>query len=346
MLRFAVGFVGTALAIGALAPWPTDAALGPRMEHLARAGGVDVLFVGPSGIYRGLDPRVVEAQLAEAGFDLRCYNLAAPGMVDWEADQALRSGLEAAGERVTWVVVEPCGWDPRAPEHNASSYRFAHWHTLEQTHAVVAAALRADDPLDAKLAAVTTHLRHGLRRTFGYATGPQLVRSLTGTDGVAPEKQRAARASGGYLALEDDGDPNVARRGERFTGERVGEYLIEIERLRRTRRRGAPLPPDVLDDYEIASHRRQLAFLESRGIGVVHAVPPYSGMDRRWKALERSGEIEHLLDFSDPLRFGDLYRPKYRFDRQHLTREGAQIFSRAFAEAFAQVLRDELRTQR
>ncbi|QDU86010.1 hypothetical protein Pla163_31570 [Planctomycetes bacterium Pla163] len=337
-LRVTLAFVATALAIGFGLPWPSDAAVGPKIDAIASdERGFDILLVGPSGIYRGIDPAIVDAILAERGHDLRCYNASAPGMVDWEADFVLRTAVEAAGDRLAWVVVEPNPWDPDTKNANTASYRYLFWHTLGQSAAVVRAALDLDRPRDERVEIAATHARLAARRLSGYGTGKEFLRRALGLDSLPPEKVASARA-GGYLALEDDTDPKIVKRGATFRGDKVTEYEQQVTRLLRSWRTGATPRDGILDDYDLASHRRQVDWLEARGLTVVHAVPPYSGRDLRWEALLELGEIRHLLSFNDPTRFPGLYVTQKRFDRQHLTRAGAADFSRVFANELADLI--------
>lgn len=337
-LRVALSFVATALAIGFGLPWPIDAAVGPKIDAIAsHERGYDVLIVGPSGFYRGLDPTVVDAVLAERGHDLRCYNASAPGMVDWEADFVLRTAVEAAGERLTWVVVEPNPWSPDTKNANTASYRYLFWHTFGQSEAVVRAALELDAERDERIAIATTHARLAARRLSGYGTGKEFLRRALGLESLPAEKIASA-AAGGYLALEDDTDPKIVKRGASFRGRKVAEYEQQVAKLQRSWRSGATPRSGILDDYDLDSHRRQVDWLEERGLNVVHAVPPYSGRDQRWAALLNLGEIRNLLSFNDPTRFPGLYVTEKRFDRQHLTRAGAADFSRLFAHELADLI--------
>ena len=45
-----------------------------------------------------------------------------------------------------------------------------------------------------------------------------------------------------------------------------------------------------------------------------------------------------VLDFTDPRKYPALYDPTNRYDNQHMTYDGAKVFSRTLADAFFELL--------
>jgi len=336
--RVGLAFLLTAWIIGRSMPWPQDAGMALRMEHVASdPEGYDLLIVGPSGFYRGLDPRTIERVLARRGHDLRCFNLSAPGMVSWEADHTLRAAIEHAGPRLKWVVIEPSPWDPDTSTQNVDSYRFYHWHTPAQAADLARASLALDLPRRERLALAWVHLQKALERFCGYGAGVEFAKARLGLEPPAPALVASVEA-GGYLPLERDPDPAVAKRHHTFVTKKRADFVREIARLRGVVQRPFRANPAILEDYDLAAHRRQVRYLEERGLEVLHVVAPYAARDQRWPMLEHLGEIETLLAFDDPVRFPTFYEVANRFDRQHLTEEAARAFSAAFARALADEL--------
>ena len=66
----------------------------------------DLVFVGSSLVYRSIDPRIIDEELARAGFRVRSYNLGLPGMRPHEANALLRQVLATKPARLRWAVVE------------------------------------------------------------------------------------------------------------------------------------------------------------------------------------------------------------------------------------------------
>jgi hypothetical protein len=337
VLRFAGAFAVVAATIGANLPWPRDAQLGARIAHFAAdPAGYDAVFVGASGIYRGLDPTVIDAELAERGLPLRTYNLAAPGMSGFEADGVLRAALAARGERLRYAFVEPGPWNATLENQNVGSYRFLYWHTPRATAAAVRSAWATPLPLEERLLLVWTHVRIAARRAAGFGSAEEFAHAWFELDPPS-SVESAAVASGGFLSLDDDPDPLLAQRHAKFLEQQAAEFDGLVRALERARAR--PLESDALRTHEFLPHDAQAEAVAAVGATIVHVLPPYTTHNRAFDALVRDGRIVRLLAFNDPKRFAGLYTVERRHDREHLTEEGAQAFSTVFAREFARAVR-------
>ncbi|MEZ5978805.1 MAG: hypothetical protein R3F34_11350 [Planctomycetota bacterium] len=339
-LRFVAAFLVVALAIGRALPLPEDYLLDARLEHLRNdAEGYDAVIVGSSVMYRGLDPGVIDEVLAREGFPLRTYNLAAPGCRTWEVDVLIRAAVDAMGDRLKYVVLEPGLWHPGREWDREYAYRYMYWHTPRATLESMLVTAEVDQSWVEKIGTAWMHLRLGARRAVGYGCFPELRRAYLDREPIAPALLEAAR-DGGFLALDDDPDETVTQRRTAFVEHKVEGYLEEVAELRRLRNRRAPARPNESDVVGSWVHRRQVEEIEGMGMRPVFVVAPYSRADRAIPPLERSGEIDDLLVFALPDRFPDLYALSKRWDENHLDAEGARLFSAYFAREFARLLRD------
>jgi len=337
VLRFAAAFGAVAALIGANLPWPRDAQLGARLAHFAAdPQGYDALFVGASGIYRGLDPQVIDAELAVRGRPLRTYNLGAPGMSGFEADVVLRAALAARGDGLQYAFVEPGPWNATLENQNVGSYRFMFWHTPRATAAAARSAWAAPLPLEERLFLVWTHVRIAARRAAGFGSAEQFAHAWFELDPPS-DVERASVASGGFLSLDDDPDPLMAERHATFLEQHAPEFAGLVRTLERAR--AAPLKSEALREHEFLPHDDQVAAVAAVGATTVHVLPPYTTHNRVYDVLVRDGRIASLLAFTDPKRYAVLYAVDLRHDREHLTEEGARLFSTLFAREFARAVR-------
>jgi hypothetical protein len=333
VLRFVGAFAVSAAVIGGNLPWPRDAALGARLAHFAEdPQGYDAVVLGASGVYRGFDPAVVDAELARLGLPLRTYVLAAPGMQSFEVDNVLRAALAAGGGRLRYVFVEPSPWLGSTELENTNSYRFMFWHTPRATAAVVRTVLASDAPLLAKLQLVWTHVRVACRRAAGFGSAGEFGRAWFGFEPLPTELQDSV-ATGGFLSLDDEPDPVMAERHATFLAEHAPDFPGLVAALERANLR--PVDANALDTNAFLPHDDQVRAIEAAGAVPVHIVPPYTTRNRAFEALVKAGRIDTLIEFTDPARWPQIYATERRHDRQHLTEEGARLLSLAFAREFA-----------
>lgn len=92
---FLIG-VGMAVAgIGWVVPSVEPPLLAERLSEFRKAAdSYDVLFFGSSRVFRGIDPKVFDAEMAERGHPLRSYNLGFPAMRPHELNALLRRVLQ------------------------------------------------------------------------------------------------------------------------------------------------------------------------------------------------------------------------------------------------------------
>ncbi len=103
-----------------------------KMEHLQTNGDdYDVMFLGTSSVYRNVNPREIDRNLAERGVHVRSVNLAIPGMNVVEADNLFAEIERLRPKRLRMIVLEPV-LRPLDPE-NAITERAIMLHDWPRT---------------------------------------------------------------------------------------------------------------------------------------------------------------------------------------------------------------------
>jgi hypothetical protein len=318
-------------------PWPEEYGLRAKVEHLRQnADRYDLVYVGSSRTYRGLDPHVIDPLLAERGIQVLSFNVGVGGMYAYERDHLLRSVVALRGERLRWIVMESGMYEPRADfGANRWSTRSVHWHDLEGTWLAMRSSLRLDAPWLERLDACWTHLQLFGMRLFNMGQGRRIVLDLLGASGdplgraLSPAELAEGR---GYQALEglvrEDtnawqrrlaADPQFARALARHVAERNAA------------------PPD-LEHLDVEAIRAQLADVRAAGLELIHFLPPGNDGHPEVLALHARGDIPHLLHYNDPAAYPDFFDDDSRYDEVHLSAESAAALSRRVAADLAALL--------
>ena len=323
-----LGLVST--AVRRVVPWPDGFAIREKLEALRRqADEVDLLFVGSSIVHHGVRPAVLDPALAEAGLDVRSFNLGVGGMSAFEADHLLDEVLSWELPELDWVCVELRPFHGRIQGANAFTERQLRWHDPARTAAAMAVVLGDDRPLEARLTDAWTHLRLGARWLTNYGLGRTIVEAAVGPSHDAELADRL-EASRGYLALEElaPDDPDVAARRQALLDDPQAFARGVASQDARNR---SPVSPAAKD---LAVLRDQQARIRAAGAEPLLFVPPslMASPLAQWMAEEDEPD---LYLFNSPRRFPALFQLEHHWDRNHLNLAGASLFSRDLAAALA-----------
>lgn len=332
-------FALTAFGLGRLAPYPQMGDLDDKLRFFeARAGDYDTLFFGSSRVLRGVVPEVFDAETARRGMPTRSFNFGIAGMEGHETAALVRRVLVMEPPRLRRVVVElPDGesLDPSIRPENRFKTRMVFWHDPQETAAAIAASGGSvDETADhllhglarAGAAGLGRHWLAGMRDRLGAVIGMPPAHRLRGLD---PEE--LAR-TGGFEAFSD-----FAYRNPDAIPLRA-EFLRGLPAYRRDVRGLTAAVPAVErpDDTRVADWVvRMTVAIRRAGADPIFLVPPTIRPTPEAYRLAAAGRVPGFAAFNDPAAYPRLFAVEHRFDRDHLTTEGAVLFSRLLAARLA-----------
>jgi hypothetical protein len=357
----ALGLVALALAaagIRTLLPLPPDTVASAKLEGLAPLiDEVDTLFVGPSLVYRHVDPARFDALTAEAGRPTRSYNLGVSGMGLLEMRWVLGRVAALQPPRLAWVFLDPYALGLELPDENRETGRVIAWHDLGTTWDSVVLAQASGLSSAERMALAENHLVAGFfhwgnigrlrllleERLLGTAA----TRETRDTERQAASLRALGPAGDGFLDLDQalrtaTGAEleDLQERRSNFVDQKSGSFLIRVKAARRAGPRKARDIP-ALDPTTEAVLRDVAAQVEALGARLVLFNGPSLYNLELLLQAHRLGLSETTLQFADPKAHRKLFLPEERFDARHLDAEGARRYTDALAAAFLAELDDE-----
>ncbi|HIJ66032.1 MAG TPA: hypothetical protein HPP77_08780 [Candidatus Hydrogenedentes bacterium] len=314
--------------------------LDSKLNHLQQQiDRYDVVFIGSSLVYRGVDPAVFNEELSKRGWQLDSFNFGVPGIQFEEMGLLIERMVAMNPERLKWLVIDLHSLSYLLGSTGWYTKRHVAWHTPSATLNACVRLWGGRKRFATKLNLTRVHLGHLVMKCLNIGRGGQL---LDGSPETPTERNR------GYESLEmsyrtavesggDSAEKQLAERARvldvyrKFYSEDVSALKTRIQDDSETD--GAL--PGAFDRLLLA---RQNKRIREAGMMPLYFVMPADptvfpiGLPAR--ALHRAGDIVLIGDYHDPLNLPELFAPKNRYDRNHMSETGARLLSELLAADF------------
>jgi hypothetical protein len=337
----ATAFLLSCIGLRAILPFPEiDGGVSQKFRFfVAHKDEFDTLFIGSSRVYFQISPAIFDRVTRESGMPTHSFNFGVGGMYLPETAYLLEQILNLKPRKLKWVFIEYDELQTKWSPENQSSRRALYWADWKRVSLLLRKLTDAGtDPFwlsnPAKLRDII--LRQNDEKstrsllTF-YVT--QVERNYTNISRAADvldhflsRDTKARRAS--YLGAASDG---YVTRPNRMSPSQAAAYERALAAaMAQTGTR--PLSPYAMEAY------RQCA-QEVRNIGAVPIfliTPSTTEINVASETTELTGVV---MAFNNPQAYPNLFRSSARRDGQHLTKAGAEEFTRILATNFVGLAR-------
>ena len=324
-------FLATCLCIHAVLPLPEITGVSSKLRfYNAHRDEFDTVFIGTSRVYHQISPEIFDRTMAENGIPTRSFNLGVSGMHPPESFFVLERFLALKPSRLKWVFIEfeevQAGW----LVERRGTHRLLYWHNWHLTWMTIRKTIdpTGSDPfskiaarLFQSLEAVGLHLRLYAQHLANVGAASDVREALS----VARHPDFIA----GELGQRHDG---YRPAGDPMTPEKVRDYTASLERAM------TETMPQPIDPYAEEEYRKAARTIRGLGATPVFIIPP-TLPQVPLQFRERPKPPGTVTAFNDAKAYPALYEPAIRFDKGHLSRAGAELFSKTLAETFATELR-------
>lgn len=327
------GFVATAKALTPLVPWPDERGMRAKYEAFAsRKDEYDAVYIGSSRVFRAVDPQIVDSAVHAAGRPFRSFNFGLDGMMAFESDFVMRELLKLEPAKLEWIVFEANLFDPayEFPGTDPRSRQAVYWHTPRQTLLALESVWLSKLPLAKRCELAWVHIETAAWKFANYGDGTVIAKRLLGWDGADIAKDVPLE-----IAYEDEGYQRMEGLTTKFHTEGRVEFLKVLDKYKEYVAR-IPTENAVgadLSAYNFRALREQKEEVARVGAELVYVNMPNFRGTPDVIALAATGELPHFLQYNDPQKYPEIFEVDRRQDRGHLSRKGAEDFSRHLADA-------------
>jgi hypothetical protein len=338
----AAAFLITCVGLHAVLPFPEiDDGVSQKFRFFAaHKDEFDTLFIGSSRIYFQISPAVFDRVAHGSGLPTHSFNFGIGGMYLPESAYLLEQILNLKPRNLKWVFIEYDELQTKWSSENQSSRRALYWADWKRVSLLLRKLTDAGtDPL---WLPNPTKLRDIMLRQNDekdtrsliafYATQIEknyanVARAADVLDYSWGRDKKGRRAS--YLGAASDGyvtRPNRMSSSQAATYERELAAAIAQSGTR-------PLSP-----YAVEAYRQCATEVRSVGATPIFLITPSTTQIDI--AIENTGLPGVVMAFNNPRAYPSLFRSSVRRDGQHLTKSGAEEFTRVMAANFVELARE------
>ena len=320
-------FIAASGLIHGLLPPLVPRGVAAKLEYFAQhKDEFDTLLVGTSSIYYSVSPEIFDRTTQENGLPTRTFNIGIDAMHPPENFYVLDQILKTQPRNLKWIFLETASVETKLHQVLGTE-RAVYWHDGPRTALVLRKALNPRG--NAKWYIKVSRLWVARRDLVAHLT--LFARRFTnvgrGVEFFFPQDRKA----------EADLELGPKRDGYRLAGHAMsaGDAASFQKRLAEEIASARPKP---LDPYADETYRDYARRLRTLGATPLFVVPPL--IFQSPVSFRESPPPGPLLSFNDAARYPMLFETNFRIDDAHLTREGAEEFTRLLAQEFVRRVRE------
>jgi hypothetical protein len=281
----------------------------------------DTLFLGASSIYHSVSPEIFDRTTRESGLPTRTFNFGIDAMHPPENFYVLEQILKTEPRNLKWVFVETA--DVQTKLHKVlGTERAVYWHDWPRTGLTLRKALNPRG--DAKWYVRISRLWLARRDLASHL-------SLFARQFANVGRADLLSSQNSELTVEAEMDLGPRRDGYRRAGNAMSAQNAASFQ-KRLAQEVAGARPKPIDPYADAAYRDYGRRIRQVGAAPLFVVTPL--IFQSPISFRKSPPPGPLLAFNDCKTYPMLFDPKVRIDDMHLTKEGAEEFTRLLAREF------------
>lgn len=316
--------VATSALFHALLPPIIPKGVAAKLDFFAQnKDAFDTLLVGTSSIYYSVSPEIFDRTTTESGLPTRTFNFGVDAMHPPENFYVLDQILKTNPTNLKWVFLETA--DIETKLHKVlGTERAVYWHDWPRTKLALRKALnpRGNARWYIRISRLwvarrdlTAHLKLFAQRFASVGRGMELI-FPKGNDRMNEAELELGPKRDGYRLA-----------GHAMSAEQAGSFQQRLaQEIARAR-------PKLLDPVADETYRDYAQRIRAIGAAPLFVAPPLI-FQSPISFREPPPAPGPLLSFNDARAYPMLFDPQLRIDDAHLTREGAEEFTRLLAQEF------------
>ena len=337
----AAAFLITCAGLRVVLPFPEiDGGVSQKFRFFAaHKDEFDTLFIGSSRVYFQISPAIFDRVTREHGLPTHSFNFGIGGMYLPETSYLLEQILNQKPRNLRWVFIEYDELQTKWSSENQTSRRALYWADWKRVSLLLRKLTDAGtdpfwlpNPATLRDIVLRQEDEKNTRSLLTFYAG-QFEKNYTNVARAADvlghffrrdTKGRRAR----YLGVASDG---YVTRPNRMSPNQVAAYERGLAAAM------AQTDTHPLSLYAVEAYRQCAQEVRNIGAAPIFLITPSTTQIN--VATEGTGLTGVMMAFNNPGTYPSLYRSSVRRDGQHLTKSGAEEFTRVVAANFVELAR-------
>jgi hypothetical protein len=323
-----LAFVATSWLVHALLPPAVPEGVEAKLKFFAaHKDEFDTLFLGSSRFYYAISPEIFDEATRENGVPTRTFNFGVDAMFPPETFYVLEQILKAKPRNLRWVFVEMEEVQNKWTNNTLGTERLLYWHDWPRTALTLKKTFdpRGDAKWHERIARLWLARRQLAANLVLFAE--QFANVSHGAALLSPPEKTRAPEAMSELGPKQDG---YRLAGAAMSAERAAGFQQKLAREISEAR------PKFIDPTTDQAYRDSASRIRELPASPIFVVTPILLQS---EIRFRQTPPAPLLSFNDCQRYPALYDAGVRVDEAHLTREGAEQFTRLLAQEFVRHVR-------
>ena len=337
----ATAFLVTCIGLRVVLPFPEiDGGVSQKFRFFAaHKNEFDTLFIGSSRIYFQISPAIFDRITRESGMPTHSFNFGIGGMYLPETAYLLEQILRLKPRKLRWVFIEYDELQTKWSPENQTSRRALYWADWKRMPLLLRKLTDAGTapfwlPNPAKIRDIV------LRRGDEKNTRSLLTFYVTQFERNYTNVARAADVLDYFFGHD------TTERGVSYLGAAGDGYVARPNRMSPSQAAGyerglatamAQSGTHPLSNYTLEAYRQCAQEVMKIGATPIFLITPSTTqINIKIENTQLSGVV---MAFNNPRTYPNLYRTEVRRDGQHLTKSGAEEFTRIVAANFVELAR-------
>jgi hypothetical protein len=337
----AAAFLITCVGLRVVLPFPEiDGGVSQKFRFFAaHKDEFDTLFIGSSRVYFQISPGIFDRVTRDSGMPTHSFNFGIGGMYLPETGYLLEQILNLKPRNLRWVFIEYDELQTKWSPENQTSRRALYWTDWRRVSLLLRKLTDAGtDPLwlpsPAKLRDIVLRQKdeENTRSLLTFYTGQfekhytnvaraaDVLQYFVGHDTKERRVKYLGVASDGYVIRPNQMSPTQVATYERGLADAMAQTDTH------------PLSP-----YAVEAYRQCAEEVRNVGATPIFLITPSTTQIN--VASKSDGLTGVVMAFNNPRTYPSLYRSSVRRDEQHLTKSGAEEFTRIVAANFVELAR-------
>ncbi len=321
----------------------------PDADHnwnylLEHATDYNLIFMGSSRIVRHIDPEEFNAACDPAP-KIRSYNMGLGGMQPPESYYLLEKILQMKPAPFRYILVELELFQTSGSWENIGTLRAEHWYTFDWYFRAVRLVLGSGYGSARKVKTLTWYTHQWFRHSLNSGYTAQQLRppgSITFASWQHGYEARNAEKLAAWLSSPPPNAREDLIAYNRYMLETHERFLENPERLEALKRKSmAAFSQPNRTPGKSAHHsliRNLIQRAKTQNVDLIFLLTPRSYFYDQLLPLYDALPAEHKIELADANRYPQFYAREYSFNVGHLNEAGAQLFTKALARRFSELI--------